>query len=238
MNIGVWERETSILEVNRDAANDQMLDASRESTLHLVSVRHSTVLLEQSVRSIHITDCQHLTMRLRINVQQVRIHESSDVRIILETECTGCSQDVAPTGIQGGVILEGSTKIQFLVPPPTSCRLADGSMPDRNQHSDPRKSMTHLDIRDFDWLRTDVCSPNFTVHVRQYNQSDDANTDEVGEKVASQSIVAPLVASEGQKDSSRSTQTHLIEATSLVGDPTCDMPGASRSEKHDEDDEI
>jgi hypothetical protein len=235
MIIGVWEREMNILEVNRDATKDRMLNASRESTLHLVSVRHSTVILEQSVRSIHIRDCQHLTVRLRINVQQVRIHESSDVRIILENKHTGCSQDVA---IQGGVILEGSTKIQFLVPPPTSCRLADVSTQDRNQHSDARTSMTHLDIRDFDWLRTDVCSPNFTVHVRQYNRSDDANTDEVVEKVASQSIVAPLVASEGQKDSSRSTQTHLIEATSLVEDSTYDMPGASRTGKSDEDDEI
>lgn len=95
------------------------------TALHLLNVSNTTVTCQPPVRTVHVTDCHKLTLR-RIQAQQLRLHESTDL------ECHVC--------ISAGVILEDCTRVVFYS---NDC---DG-----------------LDVRDFNWLRAGVPSPNFVI---------------------------------------------------------------------------
>ena len=100
--------------------------------------------------AIHVTKCTDCNIQIRNEVQQLRIHESSNVEFQLKHSLLG-----------GGAILEDSTDIQFIV-------VLNNATNTTEVDDDPKegKSTTLLDVNDFNWLRDNVPSPNYQVITR------------------------------------------------------------------------
>ena len=100
--------------------------------------------------AIHVTKCTDCNIQIRNEVQQLRIHESSNVEFQLNHSLLG-----------GGAILEDSTDIQFIV-------VLNNATITTEVDDGPKegKSTTLLDVNDFNWLRDNVPSPNYQVITR------------------------------------------------------------------------
>ena len=107
--------------------------------LHLVGLAHTTVTLSTRVASsIHMTQCTDCRI-YGATCQQVRIHESTNVRMTVESIL-----------LLAGAILEDSKDIVFCVVHPHS--------PDIGTTTSPL-----MDVKDFSWLRSGIPSPNFRI---------------------------------------------------------------------------
>jgi hypothetical protein len=115
------------------------------SALHLFQVSHSTVTVERPVRSVHVTACHHV--QLYLQSQQLRLHESHDLDCHVK--------------ISAGAILEDCTRVTFYTNTNT------------NTNTTTTTTAAALDVRDFNWLRSGVPSPNYSV--QQESESDGAS---------------------------------------------------------------
>ena len=102
--------------------------------LHLVDTNHTTIQVEQHISSaIHVTSCHHV--KITATCQQARLHTSSDLT---------CHFDV----VTAGAILEDCVRIIFV----TTDNAAAAAT-----------TTTLLEVKDFNWLRTGIPSPNFRI---------------------------------------------------------------------------
>ena len=116
--------------------------------LHLVGLAHTTVTLSTRVASsIHMTQCTDCRI-YGATCQQVRIHESTNVRMTVESIL-----------LLAGAILEDSKDIVFCVVHPHSPDSSPTSPPMNSHH----RPTTHMDVKDFSWLRSGIPSPNFRI---------------------------------------------------------------------------
>jgi Tubulin binding cofactor C len=105
--------------------------------LHFVNVEHSSVHVLQPIGgAVHVTQCRYSSFALLQQVHQLRIHDSHhlDYHIV---ESTG-----------GGTILEDCHHVTFYTS--TGATNATTTAPT-------------LDIKDFNWLRNGIPSPNFSI---------------------------------------------------------------------------
>lgn len=116
-------------------------------SVHLVGISRSTVVVGGAVEgAIHVTSCRHVTLRLLKTCQQLRIHESSDVQVEVAAAAGG-----GGCCVTAGAILEDCRRILFVV------ERRSGSS------SDSQEDAAELDVKDFNWLKKGVASPNYAI---------------------------------------------------------------------------
>jgi len=148
--------------------------------------------------TIHMTDCRGLSsLQLQIPVQQLRIHQSISLRVKMMMK-----NSMTATAIwkPGTIILEKSKDILFCVPP----------LVEKNDNTDAALSLTQqqqqrqqevsriatksywyqIIVKDFQWLRKGISSPNFQIEVIVNNDDDDNNN------YASNNIIRTVVETE------------------------------------------
>mmetsp|Transcript_18409 Transcript_18409/g.19850 ORF Transcript_18409/g.19850 Transcript_18409/m.19850 type:complete len:178 (+) Transcript_18409:789-1322(+) len=133
--------------------------------------------------TIHMTDCRGLSsLQLQIPVQQLRIHQSISLRVkMMKKNSTTATAIWKP----GTIILENSKDILFCVPP----------LVEKNDNTDAALSLTQqqqqrqqevsriatksywyqIIVKDFQWLRKGISSPNFQIEVVVNIDDDDNN---------------------------------------------------------------
>jgi hypothetical protein len=93
-----------------------------------------TICVRESIQSaVHITSCQHV--QLTAVAQQLRLHESTDLTCRVQW--------------QAGAILEDCTRVVFFV--------------EKTDTDEETNTVVDCDVKDFNWLRTGIPSPNFTI---------------------------------------------------------------------------
>jgi len=108
-------------------------------TLHIVQANDTKIFVQSdSLRAIHVTDC-HNGSSIHARAQQLRLHESTDLT---------CTVDLA-----AGAILEDCTRLVFYN---TTTSSSSSSSPTNSSNN-------NLEVRDFNWLRTGIPSPNFKI---------------------------------------------------------------------------
>jgi Tubulin binding cofactor C len=131
--------------------------------LYLIGLTETTVIVSSSVASaVHITDCHKSVLQMVHVAQQMRIHKSNQLSINLSQPWT-----------QGAIIMEDSKQLEFQVQVSTT----DSSDEAEEEEEDKSNNAYHhlLDVKDFNWLRTGIPSPNFTVTtvIRGSGKNDD-----------------------------------------------------------------
>jgi hypothetical protein len=130
-------------------------------------------IIADTVVTIHVTQCQRTQIHVRFfsdhggSCQQIRCHDSQSV----EWHLLQHEPDVPI--IRGGAILEQCTDIAFHVSrcctesSVTTCHPSSTTPVTTTDpiNNDGRMSSSSslLDVKDFDWLRTDAPSPNFRI---------------------------------------------------------------------------
>lgn len=139
--------------------------------------------------TIHMTDCcGESSLQLQKSAQQLRIHRSNGLRVemmnekVLKTNSknnhdeSGSSASMPSNWKPGSVILEASENIVFSVPP-----IAEET-PVNQSHEKEDKELSLLRtvsatksywqqivVKDFQWLRKGIASPNFRIEVFTVN---------------------------------------------------------------------
>jgi hypothetical protein len=134
--------------------------------LHLMNLSHVTIFVTHlmSTGAVHVTNCHMVTLILS-ETQQLRLHDSTDLTCHVPNPATI------------GAILEGCTRIVFIIPPSSvqpSIAPIHGSAQDwdsagtrQEKQKQPPPTPPLLDAKDFNWLRTGIPSPNFSVIVQE-----------------------------------------------------------------------
>lgn len=110
---------------------------------HMVNVsNNSTIRVDHKIDgAIHVTQCHNVQLHLQ-SFHQLRIHESSNLQIHIK-DGEGC----------GGSILEDTSNLVFYVNDTTIMKNGE----------DDNNDKALLDVKDFNWLRNNIPSPNFRV---------------------------------------------------------------------------
>ena len=163
-------------------------DDDDDDTSSKVAVVGSTTTDNIANTTIHMTDCRgQSSLRLQIPVQQLRIHQSTGLHIK-----TMMNQNQNPMVVKtktastawkpGTIILETSKDIIFFVPPLPLVLENNASSTNTNseinivtqqQQQDQLLSRTsstktywhQVIVKDFQWLRKGISSPNFLVEI-------------------------------------------------------------------------
>lgn len=104
-------------------------------SIYFVKVDHTKIHLYYPILgAIHVTECHDVSFINILQAQQLRLHNSHDIHCYNAT-------------IHAGTILEDCHNVTFYVPPSSTTNL-----------SNVRNS-----IKDFNWLRNGIPSPNFSI---------------------------------------------------------------------------
>ena len=123
----------------------------------MVNLSHVSIHVTQAMvtGNVHVTNCHHVTLVLKEG-QQLRLHDSTD--LTCHVNVTICA------------ILEGCTRIVLAIPPQsTPSTSTQSENPLKNPENidslikNEQDQTVLLDAKDFDWLRSGIPSPNFTV---------------------------------------------------------------------------
>ena len=159
-----------------------------DDTSSKVTVVGSTTTDNIANTTIHMTDCRgQSSLRLQIPVQQLRIHQSTGLHIktmMIQNQNPMVKTKTASTTAwkPGTIILETSKDIIFFVPPLPLVLENNASSTNTNseinivtqqQQQDQLLSRTsstktywhQVIVKDFQWLRKGISSPNFLVVV-------------------------------------------------------------------------
>ena len=121
--------------------------------LHISNVSNSTIIASTDAitGAMHVTSCHDVKLVCQA-FHQLRIHESSDLRIHIHNAAAS-----------GGAILEDCTDLVFYVTVPSNVngvgRITAGGDP-----------CNLLEVKDFNWLRNGIPSPNFIVETEHGEQ--------------------------------------------------------------------
>jgi hypothetical protein len=129
--------------------------------------------------TIHMTDCRgKSSLQLETSAQQLRIHRAIGLRV--KSPC-----DWKP----GTIILEASKDIVFSVPPlaeATTTTANNQSQKEREQEVSSTAATTaattktywhQVIVKDFQWLRKGIASPNFQIEVLMASNSTEDSTE-------------------------------------------------------------
>jgi hypothetical protein len=128
-----------------------------------MNLSHVTIFAThmRSTGAVHVTNCHVVTLVLS-ETQQLRLHDSTDLTCHVPNPATI------------GAILEGCTRIVFVIPPSSSSVQQSAIASNYRPAEDSRASAATrqptpplLDAKDFNWLRTGIPSPNFSVIVQE-----------------------------------------------------------------------
>jgi Tubulin binding cofactor C len=101
-------------------------------------VNQSTIYVYNPIQgAIHITDCHHCTLYILMTAHQLRVHETFDLKCYIRI------------GVSAGIILEECKRVMFY------------SI--RSKTANPTAQCQPLDVKDFEWLRSGVPSPNYSI---------------------------------------------------------------------------
>jgi len=159
-------------------------EKSSLDALYLVDLDHTTIQVMTPISSsIHVTNCIHCIIQ-HMTCQQIRIHTSSHVEFHIQSTATTTTTTTTTTG---GAILEDSHDILFSIHVVTGTQIArltesetnddDNKNPNSSHHdislssSSSSSSSYMMDVKDFNWLRQGIPSPNFRVVVEQSSSS-------------------------------------------------------------------
>jgi Tubulin binding cofactor C len=126
---------------------------------HMVNVSHSTIRMDTDKISgaIHVTQCHNVQLQIH-SFHQLRIHESSNL------QCHISHGDAC-----GGIILEDSSLLVFAVKANKEKTFMENG-----------NILPLLDVKDFNWLRNNIPSPNFRVEVAIDNEEEELTTSTKG----------------------------------------------------------
>ena len=115
--------------------------------VHISNVSNTEIVVKEGAvtGAMHVTKCNGVKLSCQ-SFHQLRIHESSDLRFT-----------IGDAKSSGGVILEDCRNLTFIINCLTSGHsgaASDGVVSDETQL---------LDVRDFNWLRNGIPSPNFEI---------------------------------------------------------------------------
>jgi hypothetical protein len=135
-----------------------------------MNLSHVTIFAThmRSTGAVHVTNCHVVTLVLS-ETQQLRLHDSTDLTCHVPNPATI------------GAILEGCTRIVFVIPPSSSSSVQQSSIGSNDRPTEDSKASAAtrqeqqkqpptpplLDAKDFNWLRTGIPSPNFSVIVQE-----------------------------------------------------------------------
>ena len=167
--------------------DDDGKDDDDDDTSSKVAVVGSTTTDNIANTTIHMTDCRgQSSLRLQIPVQQLRIHQSTGLHIktmMNQNQNLVVKTKTAATAWKPGtIILETSKDIIFFVPPLPLVLENNASSTNTNseinivtqqQQQDQLLSRTsstktywhQVIVKDFQWLRKGISSPNFLVEI-------------------------------------------------------------------------
>ena len=179
-------------------------DDDDDDTSSKVAVVGSTTTDNIANTTIHMTDCRgQSSLRLQIPVQQLRIHQSTGLHIktmMNQNQNPMVKTKTASTAWKPGtIILETSKDIIFFVPPlplvlennPSSTNTnSEINIVTQQQQQDQLLSRTsstktywhQVIVKDFQWLRKGISSPNFLVIVEtstNNNSNEDNSSDNI-----------------------------------------------------------
>ena len=162
-------------------------DDDDDDTSSKVAVVGSTTTDNIANTTIHMTDCRgQSSLRLQIPVQQLRIHQSTGLHIktmMNQNQNLVVKTKTASTAWKPGtIILETSKDIIFFVPPlplvlennaSTNTNSEINIVTQQQQQQDQLLSRTsstktywhQVIVKDFQWLRKGISSPNFLVEI-------------------------------------------------------------------------
>jgi hypothetical protein len=182
--------------------------------LYLIGVNNSTLIVSSNVSSaVHITDCHQTTIRMEKTAQQMRIHKSDQLSIHVFQPWTN-----------GAIIMEDSNSVNFEVNVNTS----DPNLSCRGHSCDD----VVLDVKDFNWLRGNIPSPNFIVNRVELSKDEcletaqtniqESSMESMKDNVQTRTVSSVVVASAGS----------VTDATSHVGD------NDDKEEQEEDEDEL
>lgn len=213
-------------------------------------VNHSHIFIYQNILgSIHITKCHHTTIyMIEQHVHQLRIHESNHLQIYLlhSLSSTNTTNNTTLTNnnenniiiphqnvtVTSGIILEECKQIHFFHKPVTN-----------NQQQ-------QLDVKDFDWLRNNVPSPNYTMNEidddeyeqfsKRFHRINDQNDDEdqsMKETIETMALTSSIDPVQKEQQSSLQAATSDLHSTSVTSQMTENTHPKGSIDDHDKDDE-
>jgi hypothetical protein len=142
--------------------------------------------------TIHVTGCRGSSLKLERSAQQLRIHRSIGLRVEMMKNAIANTNDrhhhppmdsvtTLPScdWKPGTIILEASKDIVFSVPPMGESTPANRLQQEREQTVPPSTTATTIKsywhqvvVKDFQWLRKGIASPNFQIEVTTVNSDD------------------------------------------------------------------
>lgn len=120
--------------------------------LHILNVSNTSIQVNSRISGgLHLTGCIHVHLILQ-SFHQLRMHDSSHLHI-----------RIVQADLSGGIILEDCNNLVFCVCKSTVSKDVPASV----EGADGNSNSNQLDIKDFNWLRSGVPSPNFRVEVKR-----------------------------------------------------------------------
>jgi len=134
--------------------------------------------------TIHMTDCRGRSLlELETSAQQLRIHRSIGLRVKLMDGSVNTTTTMPSCNWKPGtIILEASRGIVFSVPPLVEAAPANPRQQEREQEALSLKTVAttktywhQVIVKDFQWLRKGIASPNFKIEVLVVTNDNDEN---------------------------------------------------------------
>mmetsp|Transcript_29574 Transcript_29574/g.44678 ORF Transcript_29574/g.44678 Transcript_29574/m.44678 type:complete len:493 (+) Transcript_29574:87-1565(+) len=184
-------------------------------SVHFIQVEYCTIDITTPILqgSIHVTSCHNTTLYCASN--QLRIHDSSDVDFHVF--------------VKSGPIIEDCSKIKFYGDYFSNHHCPWGQEDKEGTEEEDVKKMINQfrDVKDFNWLRTLVPSPNFSI-LEESPLSVPASS-------AGQDMVASVVAGDHTSNIDDSTKkSTYVDAAKTVGDEQMDDGEYDSSDDEDE----
>ena len=186
--VGIENTTIDYYNSNENTNNTFVDDDDDDDTSSKVAVVGSTTTDNIANTTIHMTDCRgQSSLRLQIPVQQLRIHQSTGLHIKMmmnqnQNPMVVKTKTASTAWKPGTIILETSKDIIFFVPPLPLVLENNASSTNTNseinivtqqQQQDQLLSRTsstktywhQVIVKDFQWLRKGISSPNFLVEI-------------------------------------------------------------------------